>query len=94
MADVRDILELENATAPEVSKEVILGLRKDSLKKKKEKEVMRRPEGMHRELYALLYSDSNKDLPPLLPTDNGMVYFYQCLYSNLLFCGQLPISII
>ncbi|KAK3856193.1 hypothetical protein Pcinc_037466 [Petrolisthes cinctipes] len=74
MADVRDILELESAPTPEVSKEVILGLRKDGLKKKKEKEVMRRPEGMHRELYALLYSDSNKDLPPLLPTDNVQGY--------------------
>ncbi|KAK3882263.1 hypothetical protein Pcinc_013343 [Petrolisthes cinctipes] len=74
MADVRDILELERAPTPEVSKEVILGLRKDGLKKKKEKEVMRRPEGMHRELYALLYSDSNKDLPPLLPTDNVQGY--------------------
>uniref|UniRef100_A0A0P4WIS0 DNA methyltransferase 1-associated protein 1 n=1 Tax=Scylla olivacea TaxID=85551 RepID=A0A0P4WIS0_SCYOL len=71
MADVRDILELERSPTPEVSKEVILGLRKDAPKRKKEKEVMRRPEGMHRELYALLYSDSNKDLPPLLPTDSA-----------------------
>lgn len=71
MADVRDILELERSPTPEVSKEVILGLRKDAPKRRKEKEVMRRPEGMHRELYALLYSDSNKDLPPLLPTDSG-----------------------
>lgn len=71
MADVRDILELERSPTPEVSKEVILGLRKDVPKRRKEKEVMRRPEGMHRELYALLYSDSNKDLPPLLPTDSG-----------------------
>lgn len=71
MADVRDILELERSPTPEVTKEVILGLRKDAPKRKKEKEVMRRPEGMHRELYALLYSDSNKDLPPLLPTDSG-----------------------
>nr|XP_045612056.1 DNA methyltransferase 1-associated protein 1-like [Procambarus clarkii] len=74
MADVRDILELDRPPTPEVSKEVILGLRKDVPKKKKEKEVMRRPEGMHRELYALLYSDSNKDLPPLLPTDSGQGY--------------------
>lgn len=85
MADVRDILELENATAPEVSKEVILGLRKDSLKKKKEKEVMRRPEGMHRELYALLYSDSNKDLPPLLPTDNGMLFLPTFVLQYIIF---------
>lgn len=88
MADVRDILELERSPTPEVSKELILGLRKDGLKKKKEKEVMRRPEGMHRELYALLYSDSNKDLPPLLPTDNGVniavciLYMFLCLLIN------------
>ncbi|KAG7156505.1 DNA methyltransferase 1-associated protein 1-like [Homarus americanus] len=74
MADVRDILELERSPTPEVSKEVILGLRKEAPKKKKEKEGMRRPEGMHRELYALLYSDSNKDLPPLLPSDSGQGY--------------------
>lgn len=30
----------------------------------------RRPEGMHREVFALLYKDS-KDAPPLLPTDTG-----------------------
>ncbi|ROT76247.1 DNA methyltransferase 1-associated protein 1 [Penaeus vannamei] len=74
MADVRDILELERSPTPEVSKELILGLRKEIPKKKKEKEGMRRPEGMHRELYALLYSDSNKDLPPLLPSDSGQGY--------------------
>ncbi|XP_066952048.1 DNA methyltransferase 1-associated protein 1 [Macrobrachium rosenbergii] len=74
MSDVRDILELDHPTVPEVSKDAILGLRKDLPKKKKEKEGMRRPEGMHRELYALLYSDSNKDLPPLLPSDSGQGY--------------------
>ncbi|KAK7073940.1 DNA methyltransferase 1-associated protein 1, partial [Halocaridina rubra] len=74
MADVRDILELERPVTPEVSKDAILGIKKDLPKKKKEKEVMRRPEGMHRELYALLYSDSNKDLPPLLPSDSGQGY--------------------
>ncbi|XP_071552164.1 DNA methyltransferase 1-associated protein 1 [Panulirus ornatus] len=74
MSDVRDILELKRSPTPEVSKEVILGLRKEVPKKKKDKEVMRRPEGMHRELYALLYSDSSKDLPPLLPTDSGQGY--------------------
>lgn len=30
----------------------------------------RRPDGMHREVFALLYKDS-KDAPPLLPTDTG-----------------------
>lgn len=34
---------------------------------------MKRPEGMHREVFALLYND-NKDAPPLLPTDTGLGY--------------------
>jgi hypothetical protein len=33
--------------------------------------ISKRPEGMHREVFALLYKDS-KDAPPLLPTDSGM----------------------
>ncbi|XP_076068727.1 DNA methyltransferase 1 associated protein 1 isoform X2 [Oratosquilla oratoria] len=75
MADVRDILELERPVTPEISKDAILGIKKDiPAKKKMEKAAMKRPEGMHRELYALLYSDSNKDLPPLLPTDTGQGY--------------------
>lgn len=31
----------------------------------------KRPEGMHREVFALLYND-NKDAPPLLPTDTAL----------------------
>lgn len=34
---------------------------------------MKRPEGMHREVFALLYND-NKDAPPLLETDTGLGY--------------------
>lgn len=34
---------------------------------------MKRPEGMHREVFALLYND-NKDAPPLLQTDTGLGY--------------------
>ncbi|GIX82034.1 DNA methyltransferase 1-associated protein 1 [Caerostris extrusa] len=44
--------------------------------KKKEKlseATFKRPEGMHRELYALLYSD-NKDKPPMFITDSGQGY--------------------
>lgn len=33
----------------------------------------KRPEGMHREVFALLYND-NKDAPPLLQTDTGSAY--------------------
>lgn len=35
--------------------------------------AVKRPEGMHREVFALLYND-NKDAPPLLPTDTGAGY--------------------
>ena len=71
MSDVHDILELERPNTPEISKAAILGLRNSHVPiKKKEKEGMRRPEGMHRELFALLYStDKAKELPPLLQTD-------------------------
>ncbi|CAH0395496.1 unnamed protein product [Bemisia tabaci] len=73
--DVRDILELEKA-APEITKESILG--PQDAKKKKFSHVLtprssRRPEGMAREVFALLYND-NKDAPPLLPTDTGQGY--------------------
>ena len=72
MSDVHDILELERPATPEISKDAILGIKKEvPFKKKKEKEGMKRPEGMHRELYALLYSDSNKDLPSIMPSDTG-----------------------
>lgn len=74
MADVRDILDLERPVTPELTKEAILG----TSDKTKRKNVMgtkssRRPEGMHREVYALLYKD-NKDAPPLFPTDTGQGY--------------------
>lgn len=69
MSDVRDILELDRPNTPEISKAAILGIR-SNVPKKKEKEGMRRPEGMHRELFALLYStDGTKELPPLLQSD-------------------------
>jgi len=75
MSDVRDILEIERAATPEVSKEAIFGIRKDVGSNKKKEKGHRRPEGMHRELYALLYSDTNRDnLPPLLPSDSGQGY--------------------
>ncbi|RXG58497.1 DNA methyltransferase 1-associated protein 1 [Armadillidium vulgare] len=74
MADVRDILEIDYPRTPEVNKDAIMGIKKDQsiLKRKRDKESMKRPEGMHRELYALLYSsDGPKDLSPLIPTDTA-----------------------
>lgn len=69
--DVRDILEMERVGQPEVTKETILGperkMRKLSINTPK---MAKRPEGMAREVFALLYND-NKDAPPLFPTDTG-----------------------
>lgn len=73
MADVRDILDLERAPTPEITRESILG---DKQKKKfvlNATKQTKRPEGMHREVFALLYND-NKDVPPLFPTDTGKGY--------------------
>lgn len=68
MADILDILELEQP-ASEISRDSII--HGDKVKKKYvTAKAVKRPEGMHREVFALLYND-NKDLPPLLPTDTG-----------------------
>ncbi|CAH3194839.1 unnamed protein product [Porites evermanni] len=57
MSDIRDILELEQgASAP--SKEAIVGGNKARKLRRANESSFKRPEGMHRELYALLYSDS------------------------------------
>lgn len=80
MADVRDILEIDRAGTPELTKEAILG----NVDKQKKKLLLqavpktsKRPEGMHREVFALLYND-NKDAPPLFPTDTGMSNLNVC----------------
>nr|CAG4643994.1 EOG090X076S [Lepidurus arcticus] len=74
MADVLDILELERPGTPEVTKEsIIAGGSKPKPKPKPKVDVIRRPEGMHRELFNLLYND-NKDVPPLFPTDTSKGY--------------------
>lgn len=67
-ADVRDILELDRPTTPEITKESFLSTKKRNFEKVK---TSKRPEGMHREVFALLYND-NKDAPPLLPTDTAL----------------------
>ncbi|XP_024943505.1 DNA methyltransferase 1-associated protein 1 isoform X2 [Cephus cinctus] len=72
MADVRDILDIEPPTTVELTKESILGNDKKN-RKKYEYKVPKRPEGMHREVFALLCKDNN-DVPPLFPTDTGKGY--------------------
>uniref|UniRef100_U5ET58 DNA methyltransferase 1-associated protein 1 n=1 Tax=Corethrella appendiculata TaxID=1370023 RepID=U5ET58_9DIPT len=71
MADVRDILDLDAPQAQELTKEALLNSKKKIVYEKKF--TMKRPEGMHREVFALLYND-NKDAPPLMPSDTGTGY--------------------
>uniref|UniRef100_A0A8C5QXX9 DNA methyltransferase 1-associated protein 1 n=1 Tax=Leptobrachium leishanense TaxID=445787 RepID=A0A8C5QXX9_9ANUR len=75
-ADVRDILELgggESESTGIISKKDIINADKKRSKKSSETLTFKRPEGMHREVYALLYSDK-KDGPPLLPSDTTQGY--------------------
>lgn len=79
MADILDILDIDQPGASEISRDTII--HGDKVKKKYvTAKAVKRPEGMHREVFALLYNDSNKDLPPLLPTDTGKciqsIFFY------------------
>lgn len=73
MADILDILDIEQPGGSEINRDTII--HGDKVKKKYvTAKAVKRPEGMHREVFALLYNDSNKDLPPLLPTDTGKAY--------------------
>lgn len=73
MSDVRDILDIEAPNSvTELTKESILG--NDKRKQKKyDCKVPKRPEGMHREVFALLYKDNN-EVPPLFPADTSKGY--------------------
>ncbi|XP_063408622.1 DNA methyltransferase 1-associated protein 1-like [Mytilus trossulus] len=70
-SDVRDILELDQG-AKFMTKDALLN---DNKKKpiRKSDISFKRPEGMHRELWGLLWTD-NKDAPPLIPTDTNQGY--------------------
>ncbi|XP_022097170.1 DNA methyltransferase 1-associated protein 1-like [Acanthaster planci] len=54
-------------------KEEIIASDKKQKSRKSQESTFKRPEGMHREVYALLYSD-NKDPPPLIPSDANKGY--------------------
>ena len=82
MADVLDILELGRPGTPEVTKESIMGTQKPKPKYKPKNEVLRKPEGMARELFNLLVNDS-KDSAPLFPTDTGKVYYLYYPYAKI-----------
>ncbi|XP_072938527.1 DNA methyltransferase 1-associated protein 1 [Epargyreus clarus] len=72
MADILDILDIEQPGAAEITRESIIHGDRNK-KKYVTAKAVRRPEGMHREVFALLYND-NKDLPPLMPTVTGNAY--------------------
>jgi len=81
-ADVRDIMGM----APQetaITKDSIIGSGRKNREKKKESGVFQRPEGMHREVYNLLYSE-NKELPcPLIQTDTSKDLGYKQMRAKL-----------
>ncbi|KAF0764837.1 DNA methyltransferase 1-associated protein 1 [Aphis craccivora] len=74
--DIRDILDIERGSAPQVSKEDILGTQKKKISLPSGNRQNRRPEGMAREVFALLYNDK-KDVPPVIETETGPTYKLQ-----------------
>ncbi|XP_071952376.1 DNA methyltransferase 1-associated protein 1-like [Antedon mediterranea] len=77
-SDVKDILDFDGTgmmgQTSEVSIKDIFGSDQKKKVKKQSEPVFKRPEGMHRELYALLYSDNKNDPPPLIPSDTNTGY--------------------
>lgn len=72
-SDVRDILELESDQKDFITKEALLNDGKKKKPLRKSDVSFKRPEGMHRELWGLLWTD-NKDAPPIIPTDTHQGY--------------------
>ncbi|KAK7100846.1 hypothetical protein V1264_023716 [Littorina saxatilis] len=73
-SDVRDILELESRPEHEyVTKESLMNDNKKKKVKKQDHGTFKRPEGMARELWGLLWTD-NKDPPPIFPSDSNQGY--------------------
>ncbi|KAL5021544.1 hypothetical protein ScPMuIL_000699 [Solemya velum] len=69
--DVREILELESGEKDFITKDALMN---DKKKKPRKSDLsFKRPEGMHRELWGLLWTD-NKDAPPIIPTDTNQGY--------------------
>lgn len=79
-SDVKDIFELDKESSssrgtPLLIKDGIIGGVKEPRKMKKTESMMKRPTGMNREVYALLYSDSkDSNASSLIPTDTGCGY--------------------
>ncbi|XP_050541336.1 DNA methyltransferase 1-associated protein 1 [Daktulosphaira vitifoliae] len=75
--DIRDILDIDRNAGPQVSKDDILGVQtKKKMSLPSATRQTRRPEGMAREVFALLYNDK-KDIPPVIETETGPTYKLQ-----------------
>ena len=74
-SDVRDILDLEDQPTNLSRREVLFGADKPK-RKSNAKPLVKKPEGLSREVWGLLYSDS-RDPPPIVPTDNAAAGYKQ-----------------
>ncbi|ELU18095.1 hypothetical protein CAPTEDRAFT_174434 [Capitella teleta] len=72
-SDVRDILEIDAPDNSEFITKDALFNNKNKKPIKKVESTFKKPEGMHRELWGLLWTDS-RDPPPLMPTDTHQGY--------------------
>lgn len=73
MADIRDILDIERAPSPELTREILLGNHDRKKKSNSGGRNSKRPEGMCREVYALLRNDA-QDVAPMFPVDTTKGY--------------------
>ena len=80
--DIRDILDIDRNAGPQVSKDDILGVQtKKKMSLPSATRQTRRPEGMAREVFALLYNDK-KDIPPVIETETGNKYTLSIIFNN------------
>ena len=76
-SDVRDILDLEDQPTGNLSRrDVLFGAADKPKRKSNAKPLVKKPEGLSREVWGLLYSDS-RDPPPIVPTDNAAAGYKQ-----------------
>uniref|UniRef100_A0A673IXB7 DNA methyltransferase 1-associated protein 1 n=1 Tax=Sinocyclocheilus rhinocerous TaxID=307959 RepID=A0A673IXB7_9TELE len=91
-ADVRDILELaggDNDSGP-ISKKDIINSDKKKAKKVTETLTFKRPEGMHREVYALLYSDK-KNSTEVIELMTLQMFVVCCFFQMCFVVGLVKI---
>ena len=98
--DVRDIMGLSPLTPAEITREMIMKENKPKKNYGKKPDGMKRPEGMARELYNLLYND-NKDAPPIIQTDTAIgigevdfpnAFDFDCPPTVLYLCFQTRVT--